>query len=325
MANIFFFGVDVTSGNAGGAFILGPIEITVGQICVGVISSLMVFPANLLVVQMFRLSRAPPEKIAWKFWKWKKTKKAQEGEEEKSKEEIEKDKLERMDEKAEDELQQQLSFLEDGDDSRRLLKSRSSKKVSFEDPTEETKRTVSKDEGFEDEGSDEDDDGEKKKDGEDGDGFHLVGGIKKTEKKKKAKFMLPWQCFLIGWFAGLCTVGTAFYMTIQIAGQFGKEKATEWLQTMCCSLLQDIIFSQPLKVSSYTHALGFTPTNQFPLLYTLRGHLSQLSNIDCFLFGVFFSVFFLLFIYYSYLLLLQIFFNISFILYNIQTSKILHK
>ena len=243
MSNIFFYGVDITSGNSGGAFILGPIEITVGQICVGVISSLMVFPPSLLVVQMFRLSRAPPERINW-FWKRRKTPPA----EEKSQEEIEKDKAERMDEKAEEELQNQLEFLETGDEERRNLKSRTSRKVSFA-ATEDNGDSdggldlkESKDEGFED-----GEEGETKED-EDGE-MKLVGGLKKTDKKKKkTKFMLPWGCVFIGWGAGFIIVGYSFYLTIQVAGGFGKEKATEWLQTMICSLIQDILFSQPIKV-----------------------------------------------------------------------------
>ncbi len=243
MSNIFFYGVDITSGSSGGAFILGPITITVSQICVGVISSLMVFPPNLLVVQVFRLSRPPPERINWKFWQRKKK-----PPEEKSNEEIEKDKQDRMDEKAEEELQNQLEFLETGNEDRLKLKSRDSKKVSFAPATESEELDLkeSKDEGFED--------GEQEKmdikEGEDGE-MKLVAGLKKTDKKKKKKkFMLPWQFLFVGWTTGFITIGYAFYLTIQVAGSFGREKATEWLQTMCCSLIQDILFSQPIKVSS---------------------------------------------------------------------------
>ncbi|XP_072035417.1 polycystin-2-like protein 2 [Amphiura filiformis] len=149
-----------------------------------------------------------------------------------------------MDEKAEEELQNQLEFLDTDNVDKRNLKSRASRKVSFAPASsnEELDLKESKDEGFEDgEGMD-------IKEGEDGE-MKLVAGLKKTDKKKKKKkFMLPWGFVFVGWGAGFITIGYAFYLTIQVAGGFGKEKATEWLQTMGCSLIQDILFSQPIKV-----------------------------------------------------------------------------
>ena len=55
----------------GGGIAVGPISISIAEITVGVISSLMVFPANLIVVQMFRLSKPPPDQINW-WWRRKK-------------------------------------------------------------------------------------------------------------------------------------------------------------------------------------------------------------------------------------------------------------
>ena len=39
---------------------IGPIKFTFGEVIIGVISSLMVLPINLIVVQLFRLSRPIP-------------------------------------------------------------------------------------------------------------------------------------------------------------------------------------------------------------------------------------------------------------------------
>ncbi|XP_072168341.1 uncharacterized protein [Diadema setosum] len=234
MANIFFYGIDL--GNAtGGSFAIGPISFSLAEITIGVISSLMVFPANLIVVQMFRLSKPPPDKINWKFWKKDKKK---EEEEQKTKEEIEKDKRDRMNEKAEDELVKQLEFLDTGDDSKRLLKSARSRTVRFDDEGDNRLKDENEEKAKAEEN------GEKKPD----DGMELVAGLKKTGKKKKEKFQLPWQCFIIGWVVGYATVGVAFWLTVEVAGTFGVEKATEWLKSICFSLVQDILFSQPIKV-----------------------------------------------------------------------------
>lgn len=72
--------------------------------------------------------------------------------------------------------------------------------------------------------------------------------MKTTGKKKKSKFMLPWPFQFVGWVAAFATIGTAFFFTIEVAGTFGVEKASEWLRTMVFSLTQDILFSQPIKV-----------------------------------------------------------------------------
>ncbi|XP_041474499.1 uncharacterized protein LOC121423243 isoform X2 [Lytechinus variegatus] len=237
MANIFFYGIDLTSGSGGG-FTVGPISVSIAEITVGVISSLMVFPANLIVVQMFRLSKPPPDQINW-FWRRKKKPATEDAQ--KTQEEIEQDKKERMDEKAEDELGRQLDFLNTGDDSKRLLKSARSRTIRFQEDNKE------KDE---EEKAKAEEDGEKKFDGKKSDdGFHLVAGLKKTDKKKKKeKFALPWQCAFIGWIVGYGTVGVAFWLTVEVAGGFGPQKATEWLKSICFSLFQDILISQPIKV-----------------------------------------------------------------------------
>lgn len=135
MSNIFFYGVDLTAGNQSTSFIFGPISFSLAEICVGVISSLMVLPANLLVIQMFRLSRPIPEKIKWFSWFKRKKKKTREEEEKELEEKIlqvKRDKEERMDEKAVTELEEQLQALDGGDedDMRKILKSAQSRRLN---------------------------------------------------------------------------------------------------------------------------------------------------------------------------------------------------
>ncbi len=73
-----------------------------------------------------------------------------------------------------------------------------------------------------------------------------VLGFKKTNKKKK--FELPWGFLIVGWFLVIASILVAAWMVIEVAGQFGKEKATEWLTSISISLIQDILLTQPIKV-----------------------------------------------------------------------------
>ena len=71
---------------------------------------------------------------------------------------------------------------------------------------------------------------------------------KKDEKKKK-KFMLPHWCIYIAYVLCLLSVGAAFYLTVEVAGQFGLEKSKEWLIAFTMSILESIFLMQPFKVS----------------------------------------------------------------------------
>ena len=75
-----------------------------------------------------------------------------------------------------------------------------------------------------------------------------VLAFKRTKKKKK-KFELPWGFLIFGWILAVVSILVAAWMVIEVAGTFGKQKATEWLTSMMISLVQDIFFTQPLKVS----------------------------------------------------------------------------
>ncbi|XP_077979563.1 uncharacterized protein LOC144434915 [Glandiceps talaboti] len=272
MANIYFYNVDI-GGGASQQFQFGPITMSLAEICIGVISALMVFPANLLVVQIFRNTAEPPDDVNFPCVCCKKKKKKED--KKKTQKEIEEDKKDRMNEKVVSELEKQLEFLENGDDNKRLLISARSRmgdgggkdtrpasrlsvisntsnlsagfanvdlarKVSQETIKEEDEEESEK-KGKDKKGKDikkkKDDDGEMK----------LVGGLKKTKKKKKGK-KLPWQFLYVGWVFAFLTVASAFYQTIEVAGTFGKEKATEWLTSMIISVFQDVLISQPIKV-----------------------------------------------------------------------------
>ncbi|XP_013386043.1 polycystic kidney disease protein 1-like 2 [Lingula anatina] len=98
LSNIMFYKAD--SQSTPQVYKLGPLQFTLEGIITGVIASLIVFPINLLIVQLFRLSRPKPKKpITSTYGNDTKT----------------------GDETLSDELEKQKQFLETGDHSKRLL------------------------------------------------------------------------------------------------------------------------------------------------------------------------------------------------------------
>ena len=73
------------------------------------------------------------------------------------------------------------------------------------------------------------------------------------EKKAKKKFQLPWWFIYVGYGLALCTCGISFWMTVEVAGQFGAKKSKEWLFSFCISVVESIFISQPLKVCSFMY------------------------------------------------------------------------
>ncbi|XP_071965410.1 uncharacterized protein [Antedon mediterranea] len=230
MANIFFYGQDVTGGAGGGSLKVGPIELSLGQIVVGVISSLMVVPANVIIVQLFRLSKpmgpnnrccgcCRPRKNKNKYLAGSRVSLIH-GEQCKKKNSLNES----------DELKEQLDLLEAG--SRIQSRAGGASRASCVSNS----------------GIDVMESPEKSKESKVNEMKPVLGYKKTKKKKKKDPNPLPWWCAIFGWIFAWMTIGLAFWMTIEVAGGFGKEKATEWLTTVGISLAQDIIVSQPIKV-----------------------------------------------------------------------------
>lgn len=92
--------------------------------------------------------------------------------------------------------------------------------------------------------------GEKAKEkSKDSEAHNEEDGDKKKDKKKKKKKTLPHYFVYISY--GLvfiaCTVSATF--TVFYGLTFGKEKSEGWLSSMMISFWQDVLISQPLKVS----------------------------------------------------------------------------
>ena len=69
----------------------------------------------------------------------------------------------------------------------------------------------------------------------------------REEETSKGK-RLPWWFVYVGWSLVIITSFTAASVTLLYGIEFGQQKSTQWLISMFFSLTQDIFVSQPLKV-----------------------------------------------------------------------------
>ncbi|XP_022092642.1 uncharacterized protein LOC110980349 [Acanthaster planci] len=224
MANIFFYNIDFQEvAGTQVVYVIGPISFSFGQVVTGVISSLMVLPINLMVVQLFRYSRPVPACSC------------------NQKTRVKAEKSRRMSTVSDasrvvSDLEKELAHMDAQESARSvpsislsLMNSQSSLLHSqalnahLEYPTSATSSP------------------------REDQAFKPVLGFKKTRQIKKG-LELPWQFCCLAWLLVLTSVAVAFWLTIEVAGQFGPDKAMEWLTSMCFSLIQDIFFIQPFKV-----------------------------------------------------------------------------
>lgn len=68
---------------------------------------------------------------------------------------------------------------------------------------------------------------------------------------------LPWWFIYVGWFSVILTSLTAASVTLLYGIQFGLKKSTQWLISMFFSLSQDIFVSQPLKVVAFAVVFAY--------------------------------------------------------------------
>lgn len=172
LANAMFYQVG-TESSSGTSVHVGPFSFSIKQLSIGITSSLVVLPVNVLIVTFFRKAR-PAE----------------------AKKGLDKDQD------------------PNGQSPKYEVSGEKAKPTSKEEATEK-----------------EDDD-------------------KKSDKKKKKKKKTLPHCFVYisyGLVFVSCTVSATF--TVFYGLTFGKEKSAGWLSSMMISFWQDVLISQPLKVS----------------------------------------------------------------------------
>ena len=211
-ASIAWYGA---ADNGGPELKLGPVKISLAGIYVGLMSSVMTFPVNLLIVAIFRYSEPSPER----------------------KKILETGQYGNMVKNAETEK----------DDENMTETQTSNKIVKNENTTEYSKK------GLKDSSGIKGDKNIYQKVAEvcdvPNDDLVLVGKIPLSEKQeKKKKCRLPHWCRYIGFALCFATVGVAFWATVEIAGVFGRDKSLEWLISFFFSAFESIFISQPFKV-----------------------------------------------------------------------------
>ena len=169
LANAMFYEVGDES-STGTSVHVGPFTFSMKQLSIGITSSLVVLPANVLIVMFFRKARPSDRKVVL--------------------------------DKAQDPHGQSTKYEVSGDD-KPLEKSKEEDKVENEEK-------------------------------------------KKRDKKKKT---LPHYFVYISYGLVFITCSVSATFTIFYGLTFGKEKSEGWLSSMMISFWQDVLVSQPLKVS----------------------------------------------------------------------------
>lgn len=211
---MFYKTGDDTSPNV---YKLGPFSFTLEGLVTGIMASLIVFPINLLIVQFFRLSKEKPKKkITESTWRPPTADPAKE-------------------------LQNQIDFLETGDNNKRLLMSSTPvpSKVSFADQRPVTPPASAP--------------------------------ASSEKKKKKCEIRFPWWFIFFAYALCFVTVITSGYFTVEFGGVFGAEKSEQWLSSFFVSLFESVFFTQPLKVRTIIESINKS-TNM------LQSHLGPRRN-----------------------------------------------
>ena len=223
---------------------MGPVSLSLTGVYIGIMSGIMTFPINFIIVLIFRNAAPRPEKK--KEFKPNVVEEDKEKGEDSDRKSIKSANDESNDEKTNDpkapiregteaslmrekselnpdfvelELQQQGEFLDTGDEEKRVM----------------TKDPITKE-----------DQALKKEQTEFSHHVQVVAFEKEGAKKSKKK--LPWWSIYIGYVLSFITVTVAFYFAVEFGGVFGLNKSVSWLIGFIMSLFESILFSQPIKV-----------------------------------------------------------------------------
>ena len=210
-----------------GQVTVGPAKFSAAGVYIGIASSLMTFPLNILIILIFRYSGRQQKLILQQPEEKEEKPDKEEDEENKNKEKTVEEILNEFDEEEkrkekeakaddyyiEEELRDQMEYLDTGDENKRALRKKG--EVTPDDC-----------------------------------GLVQVANIPlpKDRKEKDKSCRLPDWFVYVGYGLCFCTVAVSFWATVEFAGQFGRQKSLEWLLSFFISAFESIFFSQPIKV-----------------------------------------------------------------------------
>ena len=243
LTNAMFYGLDDQEADPTATINLGPISVSAKEVYIGVICSLIIFPINLAIAAVFRnvSPKSGNRKTGVKNRRKEKRAKAYKGDFE--------DIIQwyRNQDKEDDELHPEntdsiptaLPPAETIDKDKKTaawlnagMDSCGSQKCLAELDHNDWQEDVDRFEVFE-EGSVKVQVNEK---------FGSAAARETRDRK------LPHWFVYIGWLGIIAVTITSAFFVILYGFQFGKEKATQWLISLCISLVQDVFVSQPIKV-----------------------------------------------------------------------------
>ncbi|XP_070577746.1 uncharacterized protein [Ptychodera flava] len=269
---------------------LGPFSFTLHSIYVGIVCSLIVFPINLLLIQLFRKSLSKQTVISASNEEEKKKPPLEPGkvadetdseaDQKMSVDEVDKilKEIQRDIKEADKEYEKRISFgfpyrkfsfasgRATNTDVELLLKSGSVTPESFhkdkKDPVyggirlvEDFSTTTPSEPGGTVNGSvKEKENGaveEKPSDAKSKDGKDT------TKKKTKLSFMLPYWCIYIAWCLVFLTSALSAFFTILYSMEWGNDKSIDWLVSFLTSFAQSVFVIQPIKVLVIAILLAF--------------------------------------------------------------------
>ncbi|XP_006813809.1 polycystin-1-like protein 2 [Saccoglossus kowalevskii] len=268
IANAMFYKTEETNEND---FVihLGPLSISWHQLYVGFMSSMVVFPVNLAIVQLFRKSR--PTNVKFDFKRKKKNKKKRKNKNKVTNITTNKTtKLDHLNHNGSEPEWDPGVAKDEGNNGNYLQLAGTINTINNKEQQDSLSKALDPLKWGKTENTD----------------THIMDGIptqvdhgsassaddlralldgtpdsavdeeehqlddKKDKKKNKdeEEFWLPHWCLYIGWLlVFLSSSGSAFF-TILYSLEWGHKKASSWLVSLLVSFLQDVIFMQPIKV-----------------------------------------------------------------------------
>ncbi|XP_076456106.1 polycystin-1-like protein 2 [Babylonia areolata] len=225
MADAMFYQTGGGADSESGAIEVGPVKVTIQELYVSFISSLLILPLNVLVDQIFRRTRPKAHRTDLAFMDQSAVMECPDvsrnfGDEDLSK------------------AKSSAEVLGLGDDPPSDGSDKEAKSNTITAPPSQDKKTPPDSDGKTD---DNDDDAEEDKQKQ-------KKKQKKTKKKGGGRVMLPHWCVYVGWLLLVAMSGVSAFITFSYSMEWGREKSLAWLAALFLSVGQSVMVVQPIKI-----------------------------------------------------------------------------
>ena len=208
---------------------MGPVRVTMQELYVSFISSIIILPLNLLIDQLFRRSRPKSHKTDLLFAK-PSPKPETGGGDNGQGQKADEDNLRAIRSRLFQVMEcPEVTLSSDDAD---LKKANATSIDQHKGKTEDSSHTSQlNNKTQEAEGRD-----SKRKEG-------------RAPRRKRGRVMLPHWCVYVAWVLVAAVSGVSIFITFSYSMEWGKEKSLAWLSAMFMSVFQSVLLVQPFKVS----------------------------------------------------------------------------